>query len=89
MSSRSGFVISAVAFVALALVGCPSSEDDPPFCNDQKCGPGVCQQFCGNDAAKEGAADAPPDGTADAGETGTDAEVDATDGAADAPGEGG
>ena len=67
-----------------SLVGCPASEDDGLLCNDSKCGPGVCLQFCGADAAKEGAAaEAASDVTTEAASEGGQ-----TDAAADAPTDG-
>jgi hypothetical protein len=87
------FVVAFALSGALlaSLVGCPASEDDGLLCNDSKCGPGVCLQFCGADAAKEGAAaetgsDAATDVANDAANDGgqidaaTDAPTDGTDG---------
>ncbi|CAN5482224.1 hypothetical protein BH09MYX1_BH09MYX1_36240 [soil metagenome] len=80
------FVVSALA-ASLLLVGCPASEDDPPLCNGGVCGPGICLQYCGNDAAtdnnsvdaaKEAAIDgANADASADAN---ADASTDANEG---------
>ncbi len=81
----------ALAIALLGLAGCPASEDDPPFCNDQKCGPGVCLQFCGGDAAKDTAtsSDAPTETSADASATDANATEASTDAPADAPADGG
>ncbi len=83
----------ALVFVGLSLAGaaflagCPTSEDDGPLCNDSKCGPGVCLQFCGADAAKDTATgtDAAKDGGTEAG----DASDDGGDSSADADDAGG
>lgn len=75
------FVVLSLGGAAF-LVGCPTSEDDGALCNDSKCGPGVCLQFCGADAAKDTAT--PNDATKDATDA-SDGSVDATDdGTADA-----
>lgn len=89
---RRSHAFMALSLAAAALLaGCPTSEDDGPLCNDSKCGPGVCLQFCGADAAKDTAAvtDAAKDGAPDGSDGGEDASDSGGDSATDADDGGG